>query len=91
MPVRQGKITRGKRAEIAFDARPIIRAMAIQCLTLKALAKKIGGTCSVNAIWRITNGKATRPAHLQAACKVLKVRIEDCYPLPESAERTSRK
>ena len=66
-----------------FDPTPINRAMAIKGYKLVSLAKKVG--CSVNAVWSITNAKSNRPKYLKEVCKVLGVKVEDCYPLPTAA------
>ena len=71
-------------AQPQFDPTPVIRAMAIKGYKLETLAAKAG--CSINAIWKITNNKATRPKYLHKVCKVLGVAVEDCYPLPETAK-----
>jgi DNA-binding Xre family transcriptional regulator len=74
------------RDRITFDPTPIIRAMTIKDLSLVQVAALVGNKCSGNAVWLITNAKTTRPKHLHAICKVLGVKVKDCYPLPENAK-----
>jgi len=67
---------------VVFDPMPIRRSMAMKNLTLREVACRIG--CSIGAVWRITTAKTTRPKHLHDVCKLLGVKVEDCYPLSET-------
>jgi len=75
-----------KAGTLTFDPAPVVRAMAIKGYTLDDVARRVGKKCSRNAVWRITNAKGPRPAYLHEVCKLLGVKIEDCYPLPETQE-----
>jgi len=77
---------KNRNRTLTFDPSPVVRAMAIYNLTLDQLAARVGGRCTRQAIWRITNAKGPRPAYLHEVCKLLGVKIEDCYPLPETQE-----
>lgn len=84
MTIRQ---VENKQGTLRYDPSPVVRAMAIRGLTLQGVCDLVGGACSINAVWRITNGKVTRPGHLHAVCKVLGVKVADCYPLPEDTSK----